>query len=103
MFQPRKTSNDRQSQQRKELPMKNQIQIKSLIVGAFLALAAIIGLGAVGGDKDRTSWEYKLISEQIGPPESKALNDAGSLGWEAVGIGVAEDRWRHVLLKRSKK
>jgi hypothetical protein len=84
--------------------MKNQIQIKSLIVGAIVTVAAFVGIGAVG-DKDRTSWEYKLFihsSEKLPTGVETKLTELGSLGWEAVGFDNTTSRpW--VLLKRPKK
>jgi len=84
--------------------MKNHIQIKSLILGAFLTAAAIVGIGAVG-EKDRTSWEYKLFihsSEKLPTGVETKLTELGSLGWEAVGFDNTTSRpW--VLLKRPKK
>jgi len=85
--------------------MKNRIQIKSLIAGGLLTAVAIVGAGAVAGDKDRTSWEYKLFihsSEKIPSGVESKLNELGSLGWEAVGFDNTTSRpW--VLLKRPKK
>lgn len=84
--------------------MKNQIQIKSLIVGALLAATAIVGIGALG-EKDRASWEYKLFihsSEKLPTGVETKLTELGSLGWEAVGFDNTTSRpW--VLLKRPKK
>lgn len=85
--------------------MKNQIQIKSLIIGTLLAAAAFIGIGAAGGDKERTSWEYKLFihsSEKLPDGVEKKLTELGSLGWEAVGFDNTTSR-PSVLLKRPKK
>lgn len=84
--------------------MKNQIHIKSLVVGALVTIAAFVGMGAVG-DKDRTSWEYKLFihsSEKLPTGVETKLTELGSLGWEAVGFDNTTSRpW--VLLKRPKK
>jgi hypothetical protein len=85
--------------------MKNHSQIKSLVVGALLTGVAFVGIGAIGGDKDRTSWEYKIFihsSEKIPSGVETKLTELGSLGWEAVGFDNTTSRpW--VLLKRPKK
>jgi hypothetical protein len=85
--------------------MKSQIPIKSLITGALLTSIAILSMGAVSGDKDRTSWEYKLFihsSEKIPSGVETKLNELGTLGWEAISFDNTTSRpW--VLLKRPKK
>jgi hypothetical protein len=84
--------------------MKNPIQIKTLVAGALLSAVAFVGIGAVG-DRDRTSWEYKIFihsSEKIPSGVETKLTELGSLGWEAVGFDNTTSRpW--VLLKRPKK
>jgi hypothetical protein len=84
--------------------MKNHIEIKSLVAGALLSAVAFVSIGAVG-DKDRTSWEYKIFihsSEKIPSGVETKLTELGSLGWEAVGFDNTTTRpW--VLLKRPKK
>jgi hypothetical protein len=85
--------------------MKHQIEIKSLVAGALLSAVAILNISAGGGDKDRTSWEYKIFihsSEKIPSGVETKLTELGSLGWEAVGFDNTTSRpW--VLLKRPKK
>lgn len=63
--------------------MSNKIDIKSLAVGAFLAIIIALAISADTASSS-TAWEYKVIySRPISDMEEK-FNAAGKDGWEVV-------------------
>jgi hypothetical protein len=58
-------------------------------------------------DVTMSKWEYKIIkiypnSDNAGDDRSKALNELGEEGWEAVSVWADGSRGSCVLLKRQR-
>jgi hypothetical protein len=58
-----------------------------LVVVASLCLA---GWTNGANTSSKVSWEYKVLSTYVTPPEITQLNDAGAEGWELVSVRSGE-------------
>jgi hypothetical protein len=80
--------------------MKKLIDIKSLLIGAVLAIAVIFSVGAAN---DRyTAWEYKVVMGSMKGLEDE-INRYSDQGWQfttAAGIG---ERSGFAVMRREKR
>jgi hypothetical protein len=83
--------------------MKNKINIKSLVLGAFLGIAIMLSIGAA--DEARTRWEYRIVSGKVLGREAlldAAINKAGAEGWSFVSAGHSTEHYGFAVLRREK-
>ncbi len=73
--------------------MKNNINIKTLVLGALLAAILAVCVGAATNMASRTAWEYKTISPASVTDDE--LNKIGSEGWELVNFAFIPHRETH--------
>jgi hypothetical protein len=81
-----------------------QIQIKSVILGALLAVVTMFSIGAVTGTGNKPNWEYKTVLYQ-GNPDGPVNKLAGE-GWTVEHFAATEGNpnvpWFYYLMKRAK-
>lgn len=84
--------------------MKHKLDIKSLVLGAFLGGTIIFSVAAVtsGGS---SKWEHKIISGRLGKnatvPLAQQLDKATAEGWEVVSA-ASDDGYPFLILRRPK-
>ena len=83
--------------------MKHKIDVRSLVLGAFLGAGIMFSVAATIG---RTTWDYKIISGRIlgvsgHSPLSQQLDQASTDGWEVVST-ASDDGYPFVILRRAR-
>ena len=92
--------------------MKIKIDIKNLVLGAFLGAAIVLSVAAAGPEQNRgQAWEYKTIVGQVmnGDPNKREgrldarINQCISEGWEMVSTGGVGEQLGFALVRRHKQ
>jgi hypothetical protein len=91
------------SHERKESLMK-KVEIRSLLIGAVLAVAVMFAVAATTGTGNKTVWEYKVVTASAFKDElGKAINRSVAEGWDVVSAsGPNDGNWGMAVLRREK-
>jgi hypothetical protein len=84
--------------------MRKRIDIKSLILGALLATAITISVGAAA--ERGTGWEYKVVTGTIFGSEPKletVINNYIAQGWQFVSTSGIGDRSGYAVIRRDRE
>jgi len=92
------------SHERKESLMK-KVEIKSLLIGAVLAVVIMFAVAATPRRGNKTVWEYKVVTASAYQDElGKAINSSVGEGWDFVSAsGPSNENWGMAVLRREKK
>ena len=82
-----------------------KVEIKSLLIGAGLAVVIMFAVAATTGIGNKTVWEYKVVTESTFKDElGKAINSSVGEGWDFVSAsGPNHENWGMAVLRREKK
>ena len=82
-----------------------KVEIKSLLIGAVLAVAVMFAVAATTGTGNKTVWEYKVVTASAFQDElGKAINSSVWEGWDFVSAsGPNHENWGMAVLRREKK
>ncbi len=81
-----------------------QFDLKSVLVGAVLALGLIVAVAAARGS--RAAWEYKVVFGTFGNPDviGSSINSSAAEGWEFVSAsGPNNGNYVIAVMRREKK
>jgi len=82
-----------------------KVEIKSLLIGAVLAVVIMFAVATTTGTGNKTVWEYKVVTESAFKDElGKAINSSIGEGWDFVSAsGPNNGNWGMAVLRREKK
>jgi hypothetical protein len=82
-----------------------KVEIKSLLIGAVLAVVIMFAVAATPRRGYKTVWEYKVVTESAFKDElGKAINSSVGEGWDFVSAsGPNNENWGMAVLRREKK
>ncbi len=85
--------------------LHKKIEIKSLVISAFIGAVIILSIAAATRPGSRTVWEYKVVMGKAFQEElGKAINSSVADGWDFVSAsGPNNESWGFAVLKREKK
>jgi hypothetical protein len=84
--------------------MKKRIDIKSMIMGALLATAIVISVGAAA--ERGSGWEYKVVTGTIFGSEPRletVINNQVAQGWQFVATSGVGDRSGYAVMRRDRE
>jgi hypothetical protein len=81
-----------------------KVEIRSLLIGAVLAVAVMFAVAATTGTGNKTVWEYKVVTASAFKDElGKAINRSVAEGWDFVSAsGPNDGNWGMAVLRREK-
>lgn len=82
-----------------------KVEIKSLLIGAVLAVVIMFAVAATTRTGNKIVWEYKVVTESAFKDElGKAINSSVGEGWDFVSAsGPNNENWGMAVLRREKK
>jgi hypothetical protein len=82
-----------------------KVDMKSLLIGAILAVVVMFAVAAATGTGNKTVWEYKVVTESAFQDAlGKAINSSVGEGWDFVSAsGPNNQNWGMAVLRREKK
>ena len=80
-----------------------KIDIKSLVLGALLAIAIFVSVGAASDGP--SAWEYKVVTGRVyggTAPLETVINNHVAQGWQFISASGVGDRSGLAVLRREK-
>ena len=83
-----------------------KIDIKALVLGAFVGAAIVFSVAAASANGGRTIWEYKTVAGKVLGAEEKlddAINRNIAQGWDFVSASHSIENYGFALMRRESR